>query len=76
MDNQVNTYLNQTEAAAHCSEKYGLKISPKTLEKKRCIGGGPPFHKFGNKAVYSVAALEQWIAQQLGEPVIHVGAQK
>lgn len=47
-------YLNNNEAAAF------LRLSPRTLEKQRVIGGGPRFRKFGRRVMYAVADLEAW----------------
>jgi hypothetical protein len=52
----VPRYLTNAEAAAW------LKLSPRTLEKQRVIGGGPPFRKFGRRVLYAVEDLEQWSA--------------
>lgn len=47
-------YLTNTEAADF------LRLSPRTLEKQRVIGGGPRFRKFGRRVMYAVADLEAW----------------
>jgi predicted DNA-binding transcriptional regulator AlpA len=47
-------YLSNDEAAAV------LKLSPRTLEKFRVIGGGPRYRKLGRRVVYSVQDLETW----------------
>ncbi len=47
-------YLTCDEAGAH------LKLSAKTLEKMRTIGGGPRFRKFGRRVLYSLQDLETW----------------
>lgn len=47
-------YLSNDEAAAF------LRLSPRTLEKLRVIGGGPRFRKFGRRVMYAVADLEAW----------------
>ena len=47
-------YLTNTEAAAF------LKLSPRTLEKHRVIGGGPRFRKLGRRVVYALQDLEGW----------------
>ena len=54
-------YLTNAEAAAW------LKLSPRTLEKQRVIGGGPRFRKFGRRVLYAVADLEQWAAERVCE---------
>ena len=35
-----------------------LDLSPRTLEKHRCDGTGPVYHKLGGRVVYAVADLE------------------
>ena len=47
-------YLTTDEAAAF------LRLSPRTLEKQRVIGGGPRFHKFGRRVMYALSDLEAW----------------
>ena len=47
-------YLTNDEAAEF------LRLSPRTLEKQRVIGGGPRFRKFGRRVMYAVADLETW----------------
>ncbi len=47
-------YLTNNEAAEL------LRLSPRTLEKRRMSGGGPPFRKFGRRVLYAVDDLEQW----------------
>lgn len=54
-------YLTNAEAAAF------LKLSPRTLEKQRVIGGGPRFRKFGRRVLYALADLEQWAAERVCE---------
>ncbi|WBQ17576.1 helix-turn-helix domain-containing protein [Sphingobium yanoikuyae] len=47
-------YLNNDEAAAF------LRLSPRTLEKQRVVGGGPPFKKFGRRVLYAQTDLQDW----------------
>ena len=47
-------YLSNDEAANF------LKLSPRTLEKQRVVGGGPKFRKFGRRVVYAFEDLETW----------------
>ena len=47
-------YLTNEEAAAF------LRLSPRTLEKHRVIGGGPRFRKFCGRVVYAIHDLEVW----------------
>lgn len=47
-------YLTNHEAAAF------LRLSPRTLEKQRVLGGGPRFRKFGRRVMYAMADLETW----------------
>lgn len=51
---QPARYLTNDEAADY------LRLSPRTLEKQRVIGGGPKFRKFGRRVMYAVADLDAW----------------
>lgn len=55
---QPPRYLTNDEAAEH------LRLSPRTLEKQRVIGGGPRFRKFGRRVMYAVADLDAWADQR------------
>ena len=47
-------FLTTDEAAAF------LRLSPRTLEKQRVLGGGPRYRKFGARVVYAVDDLRRW----------------
>ena len=51
---QPQRYLTNDEAAEY------LRLSPRTLEKQRVLGGGPKFRKFGRRVMYAVADLNVW----------------
>jgi hypothetical protein len=51
---QSARYLTNNEAAEF------LRLSPRTLEKQRVIGGGPRFRKFGRRVMYAIVDLEAW----------------
>ena len=51
---QPARYLTNDEAADF------LRLSPRTLEKQRVMGGGPRFRKFGRRVMYAVGDLENW----------------
>lgn len=53
-DWQRSPFLSNDEAAAF------LRLSPRTLEKYRVIGGGPPFRKLGRRVFYVGADLTAW----------------
>jgi hypothetical protein len=55
---QPQRYLTNDEAAEY------LRLSPRTLEKQRVIGGGPKFRKFGRRVMYAVADLDVWADQR------------
>ncbi|WP_312932399.1 helix-turn-helix domain-containing protein [Stutzerimonas nitrititolerans] len=54
---QLQRYLTNDEAASY------LRLSPRTLEKQRVIGGGPRFRKFGRRVMYAIADLDAWADQ-------------
>jgi len=45
-------YLRTPDAALR------LGLSTRTLEKYRCYGTGPAFHKLGGRVVYAIEALD------------------
>lgn len=47
-------YLTNEEAAEF------LRLSPRTLEKQRVVGGGPRFRKFGRRVMYAFDDLVNW----------------
>ncbi|AIJ46926.1 hypothetical protein O987_14050 [Comamonas testosteroni TK102] len=51
---QPQRYLTNDEAAEY------LRLSPRTLEKQRVMGGGPKFRKFGRRVMYAVTDLDAW----------------
>ncbi len=40
-----------------------LRVSPKTLERKRRDGSGPPYTKAGHRVIYSRRLAAEWIAR-------------
>jgi hypothetical protein len=54
---QPQRYLTNDEAATY------LRLSPRTLEKQRVIGGGPRFRKFGRRVMYAIVDLDAWADQ-------------
>lgn len=58
MTEHAQDYLTPEEAAHH------LRLSPRTLEKMRTLGGGPRFCKFGRRVLYARVELEAWAAER------------
>ncbi len=42
-----------------------LGLSPRTLERYRCTGFGPPYVKGGRRVLYRPADLDIWIATKI-----------
>jgi excisionase family DNA binding protein len=51
--------LTQTETAEL------LRLSERTLERWRVIGGGPAYVKLGKRVLYPRAELDKWIVSHL-----------
>lgn len=47
---------------AEAAARLGLSIS--TLNKMRCLGGGPVFYKLGAAVFYDPADLDAWVAER------------
>ena len=54
MGKRRNDYLTTKQAAAH------LELSPRTLERYRVRGGGPPFVSYCNRVRYVRSDLDTW----------------
>jgi len=63
------TYLDQDAASAFLWNACGVRIAPKTLQKRRVVGGGPPFRKVIGRVVYERAPLKAWGEAQRSVPV-------
>lgn len=55
-------HLNQIELADR------WHVSPRTLERWRCFGGGPPFLKINGRILYRLEDIEAFEAAQLRMP--------
>lgn len=53
--------LTTAEAAPH------VRLSPRTLEKYRVLGGGPKYKKLGARVFYSLADLNDWLQSRTFE---------
>ena len=60
-------FLDRAEAAEYLRER-GLPVAKNTLQKWVTTGGGPEYRRFGNRAVYTVADLDQWAEEKLSAP--------
>ena len=60
-------YLTRTKAAEYIRGQ-GLRYSAATLQKLATTGGGPVYRRFGNRAVYTTANLDEWIKHKLSAP--------
>jgi hypothetical protein len=48
-------------SAAHYLGELGYPLAEGTLSKLACIGGGPPFLRFGRQVLYAPDDLVQWV---------------
>lgn len=68
MEFNESRFLSRAEAADYIIG-LGLSVTKKSLAKFATIGGGPEFHKWGQKAVYTRDALDAWVASKLSPPM-------
>ncbi len=60
MGNNDDTGFFDTRRAAAA----WLGLSPRTLDGYRVSGGGPAFHRFGNRVRYRRTDLDAWAARR------------
>jgi hypothetical protein len=58
-----------TRQAAAFLTASGYATASATLNKLRCIGGGPAFEKFGRRPLYSESSLLQWVQSRTSHPL-------
>jgi hypothetical protein len=68
-------YLRPRDASAYLRTVFGIKRTPNTLCKDRCLGGGPEFVRFGREVLYPVEALHEWVAAKVSERVASTSAE-
>jgi hypothetical protein len=61
--------LRRTEAADYVQERWGYPLSPRTLAKLACVGGGPTFRRASRFPLYEVKDLDEWVRAKLTRPV-------
>ena len=49
-----------TKAASEFLTENGFRTAASTLNKYRCVGGGPPYDLFGRKPLYQKPVLLEW----------------
>jgi hypothetical protein len=57
------------EEVDYLRERHGIRRSKRTLMLYRRVGGGPPFVRIGNDVLYPGRLTDQWVREQLSEPV-------
>jgi hypothetical protein len=58
-----------TRGASTFLTAIGYTTAPATLNKLRCIGGGPIFEKFGRRPLYSETSLLSWVRGRTTHPL-------
>jgi hypothetical protein len=60
--------LRSDEASEYLRVAHGVTVAKATLNKMRCVGGGPEFEKFGTTALYRPASLDCWALAKISAP--------
>ncbi|BCO32881.1 hypothetical protein TspCOW1_29840 [Thiohalobacter sp. COW1] len=60
-------FLTREQSAQYLTDR-GLPVSRNTLQKWATTGGGPRYRRFGNRAVYTVEDLNEWVEEKLSPP--------
>ena len=61
---------NPRQASDYLREQHGIVRAVSTLAKLRCVGGGPTFHKLGDKYVgYAEPALDTYAESLISRPL-------
>jgi hypothetical protein len=66
--------LDTSAASQYLQARHGVRRSPKTLNKYRCVGGGPKFCRFGRDVFYKPRVLDCWVEELLTDPLTSTSA--
>jgi hypothetical protein len=66
--NDPQALLTRVQTAAALTQA-GFPVSPATLSTKATRGGGPPYRKFGPRALYEWGTSLRWATERLRDPV-------
>jgi len=55
-------YISRKEASKYLREKYSIRVSAGWLSQLASAGKGPAYMLVGRAAVYSIPALDAWVA--------------
>jgi hypothetical protein len=65
----LSNFMRRQHAGRYLKQKYGFG-SEKTLAKLASIGGGPEFHKAGDRVVlYTKEYLDAWALSKISGPL-------
>ena len=65
---ELDKRLDTRGASAFLTAR-GYTTAPATLNKLRCIGGGPVFEMFGRRPLYKETALLEWVRARTTPPL-------
>ena len=70
VDHSIHSgFMRRRAAGNYLKDRYGHG-SEKTLAKLACLGGGPEFHKAGDRVVlYTKEALDAWALAKISGPL-------
>jgi hypothetical protein len=71
--NATDRFYDTTGASRFCGAR-GLHVAGTTLNKLRCVGGGPRFFRFGRKVAYSEQSLLEWLSGRVSSEVASTSA--
>jgi hypothetical protein len=67
----TKTWLNRAEAAGYVTAR-GAPVTKAQLAKLACLGGGPPYRRWGNRTLYTAEELDAWLESRMRVPT-HTG---
>ncbi|SEP51115.1 hypothetical protein SAMN02990966_07866 [Rhodospirillales bacterium URHD0017] len=65
-NDRVDTPVN-TPGACALLASLGFPYAEASLDRMRCVGGGPRFLKHGARVFYRPSALREWVASRTRE---------
>lgn len=68
MNERYAKYLTAAEASAYLRERWGIRIQPSGLARKRTAGNGPRYVRSGVTPLYAPSALDDFAGSLAEHP--------
>jgi hypothetical protein len=74
-DTVTPKYLTRVNAAYYVTKKWGINLSPLTLDSHASKGSGPAYRKHGRRSYYETSDLDDWVIKGISQKLWSTSAE-